>query len=230
MRVTCKPRRFSGARRTTHANVACRWRDMQLMRAPTFEALISFIVTMRQAGWQIRISSCRMIHAAPLGSLYDQYTTSPFTPEGFLPVWSLSHQIRCAVSPSKHVCTKNLTPFLKLLPCNSLSGLDQLLNPHRLFDADWHGMGVHMRLSFLAVTDPLRSLGNNHWATKSEVRRIRPVLFLGQMLRLLTDWALASIFDGKIEMTCPIAASSYAFVSSTDALRYKSSTHGSDHK
>jgi phosphatidylinositol glycan class T len=41
------------------------------------------------------------------------------------------------------------------------------LNPHRLFDADWHGMGVHvlwrkeegveLRLTFQSVSDPLRS-------------------------------------------------------------------------
>ena len=56
---------------------------------------------------------------------------------------------------------------LKLLPCKSLSGIASLLNPHRLFDADWHGMGVHvlwrkeegieLRLTFRSVSDPLRS-------------------------------------------------------------------------
>lgn len=68
--------------------------------------------------------------------------------------------------PSEHVCTENLTPFLKLLPCKSLSGIASLLNPHRIFDADWHGLGIHVlwsgesgikvRLSFQGVMDPLR--------------------------------------------------------------------------
>lgn len=44
-----------------------------------------------------------------------------------------------------------------------------LLNPHRLFDADWHGMGVHVlwkeegvevRLTFQTVADPLRASWN----------------------------------------------------------------------
>lgn len=45
-----------------------------------------------------------------------------------------------------------------------------LLNPHRLFDADWHGMGVHvswlkdqgiqLRLDVGAVFDPVRLSGD----------------------------------------------------------------------
>lgn len=101
-------------------------------------------------------------------------TTSPsqsFRPEGALPNWDAPHQIRHASLPSENVCTENLTPFLKLLPCKSFSGIASLLNPHRLFDADWHGMGVHVlwreeqgvevRLTFLSVFDPLRSSVGN---------------------------------------------------------------------
>ena len=110
------------------------------------------------------------LFCASLGSLDELRTTSPaqsFPPEGALPDWGLPHQIRHASLPSEHVCTENLTPFLKLLPCKSLSGIASLLNPHRLFDADWHGMGVHvlwrkeegveLRLTFQSVSDPLRS-------------------------------------------------------------------------
>lgn len=83
-----------------------------------------------------------------------------------LPDWGIPHKVRHASLPSENVCTENLTPFLKLLPCKSLSGIASLLNPHRLFDADWHGMGVHvlwrkdegveMKLTFQSVFDPLR--------------------------------------------------------------------------
>jgi GPI-anchor transamidase subunit T len=90
-----------------------------------------------------------------------------FEPEGHLPNWTRPHQLRHASLPSEHVCTENLTPFLKLLPCKALSGLASLLNPHQLFDANWHGMGVHVlldqaegikvRLTFQSVSDPVRS-------------------------------------------------------------------------
>ena len=76
--------------------------------------------------------------------------------------WGLPYQVRQVSLPSEY-----LTLFLKLLPCKSLSGIASLLNPHRLFDADWHDMGVHvlwrkeegveLRLTFQSVSDPLRS-------------------------------------------------------------------------
>ncbi|KIP02943.1 hypothetical protein PHLGIDRAFT_130443 [Phlebiopsis gigantea 11061_1 CR5-6] len=138
------------------------------------------------------------LFCASLGSLDEQRTTSPaltFQPEGDLPAFSSSHQLRHATLPSEHVCTENLTPFLKLLPCKSLSGIASLLNPHRLFDADWHGMGVHVRfldhagievrLSFQAVHNPVRYASDN--------RR---------------DWSLRSLFDHTIEQSCPVASSS----------------------
>ncbi|KAL4247935.1 GPI transamidase component PIG-T [Abortiporus biennis] len=138
------------------------------------------------------------LFCASIGSLDEQRTTSPdftFQPKGYLPEWSSSHQIRHGTLPSEHVCTENLTPFLKLLPCKSVSGIATLLNPHKLFDADWHGLGVHVRylhdvgievrLSFQTVADPIR------------------YSFVGKR-----DWSLRSLFDRAIERSCPVATTS----------------------
>ncbi|KAF9524123.1 GPI transamidase component GPI16 [Crepidotus variabilis] len=133
-----------------------------------------------------------------LGSMDDLRTTSPektFVPEGSLPNWDAPHQIRHASLPSENVCTENLTPFLKLLPCKSLSGIATLLNPHKLFDADWHGMSVHVlwrgdegvevRLTFQSVSDPLRSA-----VTRKQ------------------DWSFESLFGRTIDRPCPVAETS----------------------
>ncbi|KAF9490588.1 GPI transamidase component GPI16 [Pleurotus eryngii] len=138
------------------------------------------------------------LFCASLASMDEQRTTSPlmaFVPEGDLPNWPGPHLLRHASLPSEHVCTENLTPFLKLLPCKSLSGIASLLNPHRLFDADWHGMSVHVLwhankgvevgLSFQLVSDPLRQ--------SSSKRR---------------DWSFQSLFDRSIDNRCPVASSS----------------------
>ncbi|KAJ7479624.1 GPI transamidase component GPI16 [Mycena latifolia] len=140
------------------------------------------------------------LFCASLGSLDELRTTSPalaFAPQGGIPAWPHPHAVRHASLPSEHVCTENLTPFLKLLPCKSLSGIARLLNPHRLFDADWHGMGLHVvwlpdagvqvRLTFQSVADPLRSSSNRQ----------------GQC-----HWSFASIFDRTIDRKCPSASSS----------------------
>ena len=44
--------------------------------------------------------------------------------------------------PHEVVCTENLTPFLKLLPCKGKSGISTLLDGHKLFDASWQTMAI----------------------------------------------------------------------------------------
>ncbi|KAH8832907.1 Gpi16 subunit GPI transamidase component [Flagelloscypha sp. PMI_526] len=84
----------------------------------------------------------------------------------------------------------------KLLPCKAFSGIASLLNPHKLFDSDWHGMGVHVswnpgedglgeveiKLTFLAVLDPIRS----------------------QISDVIKDWRLATLFGRSISKASPI--------------------------
>lgn len=47
--------------------------------------------------------------------------------------------------PGEVVCTENLTPFLKLLPCKGKAGISSLLDGHRLFDASWQSMSIDVR-------------------------------------------------------------------------------------
>lgn len=47
--------------------------------------------------------------------------------------------------PHEVVCTENLTPFLKLLPCKGKSGISSLLDGHKLFDASWQTMSIDVR-------------------------------------------------------------------------------------
>ncbi|KAJ5899383.1 hypothetical protein N7495_004127 [Penicillium taxi] len=47
--------------------------------------------------------------------------------------------------PGEVVCTENLTPFLKLLPCKGKTGISSLFDGHKLFDAAWQSMSVDMR-------------------------------------------------------------------------------------
>ncbi|KAG2414350.1 hypothetical protein HFD88_003541 [Aspergillus terreus] len=47
--------------------------------------------------------------------------------------------------PGEVVCTENLTPFLKLLPCKGKAGVSSLFDGHKLFDASWQSMSVDVR-------------------------------------------------------------------------------------
>lgn len=47
--------------------------------------------------------------------------------------------------PHEVVCTENLTPFLKLLPCKGKAGIASLLDGHKLFDASFQTMAIDVR-------------------------------------------------------------------------------------
>lgn len=44
--------------------------------------------------------------------------------------------------PAEPICTENLTPFLKLLPCQGNAGIASLLDGHTLFRSSWQSMSV----------------------------------------------------------------------------------------
>ncbi|EJU05166.1 Gpi16 subunit GPI transamidase component [Dacryopinax primogenitus] len=150
--------------------------------------------------WQGLTNGLAGLFCASLSSQTVQRTTEPlhaFRPEGDLPSHP-GYRLFHAAFPSESVCTENLTPFLKLLPCKSRAGIAQLLNPHKVFSADWHGVGVHvlwkndtlglggrteLRLEVNAVFDPVRVSGKR-------------------------DWSLRTLFDRSITRSCPAASSS----------------------
>jgi phosphatidylinositol glycan class T len=129
--------------------------------------------------WQGLNNALAGLFCASLSDLPNTRTSSPeyaFRSEAFLPS-RIPHHLRHAVHPSEQICTENLTPFLKLLPCKGIAGLASLLNPHKLFDGDWHGIGVHVsfnadkgtqvQLTVGAVLDPVRTTGTRNWSFES---------------------------------------------------------------
>ncbi|KZW01503.1 Gpi16 subunit, GPI transamidase component [Exidia glandulosa HHB12029] len=142
------------------------------------------------------------VFCASLGSLDDQRTTTPalsFKPSVQLPLGK--HQLRHATLPAEHVCTENLTPFIKLLPCKASAGLAALLNPHVLFSAPFHGLSVHythgvLKLAVQAVFTPPRQ-----------------------------DWSLNTLLDRSIAAACTVASSSIlSFVAAGTQLDPQPST------
>ena len=56
------------------------------------------------------------------------------------------------MSPFEVVCTENLTPWLKLLPCGSSAGLASLLDASKLYDTTYHSLAIHVRYDFRDVS------------------------------------------------------------------------------
>lgn len=67
-----------------------------------------------------------------------------FDPEGDHASTSNLHLLH-GILPHEVVCTENLTPFLKLLPCKGKAGISSLLDGHKLFDAAFQTMAIDVR-------------------------------------------------------------------------------------
>ncbi|KAF1850238.1 GPI transamidase component GPI16 precursor [Cucurbitaria berberidis CBS 394.84] len=67
-----------------------------------------------------------------------------FSPEGSHGNTSNLHLLHGTL-PHEVVCTENLTPFIKLLPCKGKAGISSLLDGHKLFDASFQTMAIDVR-------------------------------------------------------------------------------------
>ncbi|XP_004858213.1 GPI transamidase component PIG-T isoform X4 [Heterocephalus glaber] len=115
--------------------------------------------------------------------------------------------LRYAVLPREVVCTENLTPWKKLLPCSSKAGLSVLLKADRLFHTSYHSQAVHIR--------PI--CRNAHCTSISwELRQTLSVVFdafvTGQGKK---DWSLFRMFSRTLTEPCPLASESRVYVDIT---------------
>ncbi|KAK3691463.1 Subunit of the glycosylphosphatidylinositol transamidase complex-like protein [Vermiconidia calcicola] len=107
-----------------------------------------------EEGWSDLVNSLSGLFCASLNFVDSGKTTRPvlsFEPEGTLEELqrkrSRTGELRLlhGMLPHEVVCTENLTPFLKLLPCKGKAGISSLLDGHKLFDANWQTMAVDVR-------------------------------------------------------------------------------------
>lgn len=93
--------------------------------------------------------------------------------------------------PRENVCTENLTPWIKQLPCQSKSGIGSLLNPYRLYQSDFHSMG----LSLETIPDPN---GAGQQQQKQRYRQHLSVVVDTRALDLGSRWTLQQLMDRKL--------------------------------
>ncbi|KAJ8257275.1 hypothetical protein GJAV_G00183840 [Gymnothorax javanicus] len=116
--------------------------------------------------------------------------------------------LRYAVLPREIVCTENLTPWKKLLPCGSKAGLAVLLKSEKLFHSSFLSQAVHVR----PVCQDWQCT-----STALELRQTLSVVFdlytSGQGRR---EWSLFKMFSRTLTEACPVASSSKIYVDVTD--------------
>lgn len=94
--------------------------------------------------WTTLAQSLSGLFCASLNFIDSTRTTRPvatFEHVGDHPESDRLHLLH-GILPGEVVCTENLTPFIKLLPCKGKAGISSLLDGHKLFDASWQSMSV----------------------------------------------------------------------------------------
>ncbi|KAJ2659639.1 Subunit of the glycosylphosphatidylinositol transamidase complex-like protein [Coemansia sp. RSA 1200] len=107
--------------------------------------------------------------------------------------------LRHGLLPRENVCTENLTPWVKQLPCQAKSGLGALLNPYRLYNMNFHSMGISLAPAVSAVDD-----GQTGLVYKQHVT----VVLNPHTFGLDRNWTLGELMDRDVDAACPVATSS----------------------
>ena len=89
------------------------------------------------------------------------------------------------------MCTENLTPWGKLLPCSTTAGLASLLNPSRIFNTPFHQFDVNLRASGKSL----------------ELRQNLLVVFDVRRHDETLEWSVTYLFGKGVKYACPIAES-----------------------
>nr|XP_033819041.1 GPI transamidase component PIG-T [Geotrypetes seraphini] len=129
--------------------------------------------------------------------------TASFKPMGLSNV--TDHRLlRYAILPREVVCTENLTPWKKLLPCGSRAGLAVLLKAERLFHSSYHSQAVHIR-PICKDSQCLRV----SWELRQTLTVVFDMFSTGQGKR---DWSLFKMFTRTGLEACPLASQSKIYV------------------
>jgi phosphatidylinositol glycan class T len=130
-----------------------------------------------------------------------------FRPEGLVDKKSLRNQsVFYAAVPHETVCTENLTPFKKLLPCFAKSGLASLLSAIHLFNSNFFSMAIDMRSVCKRSSMPCNEASIELIQSVSVVFN-PPALYEGKQ-----SWSFYKLFGSSFRQVCPLASSTRLLV------------------
>lgn len=129
------------------------------------------------------------------------------------PNHNYTSQLRYASLPREIVCTENLTPWKKLLPCESTHGFSSLLNSRMIHNTNYHSIGVHVRRT---------CADSNCLETNLEIKQTVALVYDFKIINSM-DWSFRKLFGQGLPGACPLSSSSKIYVdtSSNNTYRFK---------
>ncbi|XP_042220880.1 GPI transamidase component PIG-T-like [Homarus americanus] len=171
--------------------------------------------------WRDLVNALSGLVCASLNFIDSTNTVSPglsYRPQGLAEEWysGNSSYMRYAALPRENVCTENLTPWKKLLPCDTRSGLSMLLYPVPLYTAHYHALSLHLRPSCQDV-----SCTSSHLELTQALSLVQGPTISSSGHQ---DWSLQQLFSSQLIYTCPLASFSRIYVDVTGNVDMKKFT------
>ncbi|MQM05038.1 hypothetical protein Taro_037840 [Colocasia esculenta] len=126
------------------------------------------------------------------------------------PRWSFkshSSNLRYGALPREAVCTENLTPWLKLLPCRDKAGLAFLLDRPSIYKGYYHSQRLHL---FSSETTGIVLEQTLTIVLKPNQQRTLTTYPTDQLFQ--PNWSVNSVFRKKLMGQCVLAKSSKVFL------------------
>ncbi|KAL6968005.1 hypothetical protein U1Q18_033809 [Sarracenia purpurea var. burkii] len=132
---------------------------------------------------------------------------------------SFSGNLRYGTLPREAVCTENLTPWLKLLPCRDKAGLSTLMDRPSIYRGFYHSQRLHLTstefdstgLSTGIVLEQTLTVVLQPSSPGNSVAYSR-----GSILQ--PSWSISSLFGRKVGGKCVLAKSSNVYLQLEGAL------------
>ncbi|CAH8445960.1 unnamed protein product [Schistosoma margrebowiei] len=128
-----------------------------------------------------------------------------YKPSGVPKFSRVSREVRYSQLPGEALCSENLTPWTKYLPCKSFSGLGSLLRSTSLFKSNYNTMTIGVRRVCLDLE--CHEIGLELMETLTVVFD-RSLLFA----KRTSPWSIKSILGSEFKGLCDAANTSRVFI------------------
>ncbi|KAG7581418.1 GPI transamidase component PIG-T [Arabidopsis suecica] len=126
------------------------------------------------------------------------------------PTWGFgpnSNKLRYGSLPREAVCTENLTPWLKLLPCRDKDGISALMNRPSVYRGFYHSQRLHLS----TVESGQEGLGSGIMLEQTLTVVLQPDTTSVES-NMQPSWSLSSLFGRKVVGRCVLAKSSNVYL------------------
>lgn len=161
------------------------------------------------ASWKNLTHSLSGLFCASINFL--ESSTSYSAPKwGFHPA---SENMRYGTLSREAVCTENLTPWLKLLPCRDKSGFSVLMDRPSIYKGFYHSQRLHL----LSTEFDSNAVDSAIVLDQTLTVVLQPYSHRGALgysnaAQLQPSWSLSSIFGRKVPGRCVLARSSNVYI------------------